>query len=1189
MAVSWTKEQQKVIDSRGKSLLVSAAAGSGKTAVLVARILSKIMDPVSPVDIDRLLVVTFTNAAASGMRERITKSIEDALKKDPGNTHLQRQSALIHNAQITTIDSFCLQLIRNHFHIIGLEPDFRVADPGELHLIKEEVFTKVIDRFYEEQDDTFLRFSENYSSGKNDDAIKEMVFALYDQARSNPWPQEWLNETRSVYDIACEADLSAQLWYQKLQSDLAHQAKENAEEVSHLIALCQDADGPSAYEEALRDDLAFYRTLSEADTYSSWYDLLLEHTFAKRKSIRNFEGDVKKKDYVSKRRDELKELTGTWKKEFFPIPVAEQIAGIRATSEMYQVLCDLTLAFASAFSEQKHTQHIVDFSDIEHFALRILIDPKTRKPTETALEYRNKFAEVMIDEYQDSNFLQEALLSAVSGEEDGIFNRFMVGDIKQSIYRFRLARPELFLDKYQTYADGDSQDQRERIDLHQNFRSRQEILDFSNQIFANIMHADIGNVEYDDAAALYHGRDDASDPAGDYLPEIILLDSTEKSARQTEKEARMIAARIKKMVAASEIPGLTYGDIVILTRAPSAVSEVYQNVFHDADIPLLIETKTGYFLAREVQQVLALLQVIDQPMQDVPLAAAMKSPFGHFSSEELAKIRIANPDGTFAAAVHQYTGDDPVLAEKIASFLSMLSAYRKKMRDMPIYRLLEDIYLNTDFVHEISALPAGKQRKANLDMLMEKAIAFSKTSYQGLLHFNRYIERLNKYEIDFGEAEVPGEQINAVRFMSIHKSKGLEFPVVFLAGAGKGFNDRDRHNTLLIHPDFGCGLRDINRRAHYKKDTLLRRSLSEDLKKENLGEELRVLYVAMTRAEKKLLITGSCKSDAYEEAVTDRKSAQSGFSKRYQAKSYLDWILGAFCADTKAKISLLGDEDLEQLSENQAKALRTDQNALYRASYQVDEHLIKDIDQAFSWRYPHPDTAGRQQKITVSEIKHRAYEENRRQMEIAPEAAVFEEPVLHPYVPAFMQEEEKPDGARYGTAMHFFLQNLDFSNLPKEKHERGRYIHEQLTFLQNNSKFDPQTLKLLSENKIRIFSESELADRMRIAARNNNLFLEQPFVMSLPAERIWTDTDPETADESEEVLTQGIIDVFWTEEDGIVLLDYKTDRITQAEELVSRYRVQLDLYREALNRRFPDLTVKETWIYSFWLNEAICV
>ena len=456
-----------------------------------------------------------------------------------------------------------------------------------------------------------------------------------------------------------------------------------------------------------------------------------------------------------------------------------------------------------------------------------------------------------------------------------------------------------------------------------------------------------------------------------------------------------------------------------------------------------------------------------------------------------------------------------------------------------------------------------------------------------LLHFNRYIERLKKYEVDFGEAEIPEEQINAVRFMSIHKSKGLEFPVVFLAGAGKGFHDRDRHQTLVIHPDFGCGLRDINRRAHYKKDTLLRRALSEYLLKENRGEELRVLYVAMTRAEKKLIITGSYQADAYEAAVQSGQAGPPGFSKRYQATSYLDWILSASCIGDESKISLLHDEDLEQLSEERAKAVRADQNALYRASYQANEDLIKAIDQAFTWRYPHPDTAGRQQKVTVSEIKHRAYEENRRQMDIAPVAAVFEEPVLHPYVPAFMQEEEKPDGSRYGTAMHYFLQNLDFAKLPKEKVERGEYIHERLHFLQNNSKSDPHTLKLLSEKRIRIFSESELADRMRIAAGNNCLFLEQPFVMSLPAERIWVDADPDTFDESEEVLTQGIIDVFWAEADGIVLLDYKTDRVTQADELVSRYKVQLDLYREALNRRFPDLKVKETWIYSFWLNEAI--
>lgn len=1187
MAVTWTKEQKQVIDSRDKSLLVSAAAGSGKTAVLVARILAKIMDPVSPVDIDRLLVVTFTNAAAAGMRARITDAIEKALRSDPESTHLQRQSALIHNAQITTIDSFCLQLIRNHFHKIGLEPDFRVADPGELHLLKEEVFTNIIDQFYETQDDTFLRFSENYSSGKNDDAIKDMVFALYDQARSNPWPHEWLDETRAVYRVTNEEDLLTQKWYQKLQKDLRHQAGECVEEAMQLITLCLDPDGPAPYEETLRDDLAFYRQLSEADTYAKWYDLLSEHSFVKRKSIRNFEGDLQKKKYIEDRRDALKKQTKDWQANYFAMSLEDQIRAIQATSEMYQILCDVTLAFADAFAKEKKQHRIVDFSDIEHFALQILVDPKTHLPTETADEYRNKFVEVMIDEYQDSNFLQEALLSAVSGEENGIYNRFMVGDIKQSIYRFRLARPELFLEKYQTYGESSENGKRERIDLHQNFRSRHEILDFSNQVFANVMRADIGNVEYDDAAALFHGRDDAQDPNGDYIPEIILLDSSENAEKQAEKEARLIASRIKKMVSDQEIPDLTYGDIVILTRAPSSVSETYQNVFHDADIPLMIETKTGYFSAREVQQVLALLQVIDHPMQDIPLTAAMKSPFGHFTSEELAKIRIDHPDGMFCTAVHEYAGNDATLSAKIDRFLTLLSSYRKKMRDMPIYQLLEDIYLNTDFVHETCALPAGRQRKANLDMLMEKAIAFSKTSYQGLLHFNRYIERLKRYEIDFGEAEIPEGKSNAVRFMSIHKSKGLEFPVVFLAGAGKQFNDRDQHKTLVIHPDLGCGMREINRRDHYKSDTLLRRALSADIKKENLGEELRVLYVAMTRAEKKLLITGSYNLEAFESAFGTDNTNRPGFSKRYDARSYLDWILMAGNLNDHARITLLTDEDMDALSDQKGKEIRADQNTLYREAYQADDDLVCEIDQAFSWSYPYPDASGRQQKITVSELKHRAYEENRKQLDIEPEENAFPEPVLHPYVPAFMQEEAKPDGARYGTAMHFFLQNMVFSNLPENKADRKSYIHDRLTFLRENSRFDPQTLSQLSENRIRIFAESDIADRMRIAAGNGSLFLEQPFVMSLPAQRVWPDKEASPASDDEDVLTQGIIDVFWIEEDGIVLLDYKTDRVEQPQELTQKYRVQLELYREALNRRFPDLPVKETWIYSFWLNKAI--
>lgn len=1204
MAVAWTIEQKQVIASRGKSLLVSAAAGSGKTAVLVARILSRIMDPDDPVDVDRLLVVTFTNAAAAGMRERITAAIEDALQSDPDNSHLQRQSALIHNAQITTIHSFCLQLIRSHFHAIDLEPDFRVADTGELHLLKEEVFAAILEECFEEKEASFLSFVENYSSGRNEDAIRDMVFSLYEQAVSNPWPEEWLQESARCYDVPDEAALSKQDWYQKLMSDLCLHAKESVRELEGLLAITMETDGPASYEAALREDLFFFRSLTDQTDYAFWCRALSEYQFPSLKADRKFQGSIEKKEAVKNRRDRIKEQTRKWKETYFKLPLSGQLESIRETRRMYLVLCELTERFSRAFAAQKRKNRMVDFSDIEHFALRILLDPATRQPTEIAAEYQNKFREVMIDEYQDSNYVQEALLSAVSGDSRGIRNRFMVGDIKQSIYRFRLARPELFLEKYESYAAGSNG--QERIDLRQNFRSRQEILDFSNRIFSGIMQADIGNVRYDDAAALRHGREDGSDPEGNYRPEILLIDDTEAAGEQNKKEAAVIADRIRRMVKDAEIPGLSYGDIVILTRAPSGVAEIYQQVFHDADIPLLLETKTGYFSAREVQQVLALLQVIDNPMQDIPLAAAMKSPFGGFCSEELAQIRIAHPGIPFYEAVAQYgeesgmhapSGGTENLTEKVIRFLNMVASFRQMMRDMPVYRLLEEIYLSTGFVDEVSALPAGRQRKANLDMLMEKAIAFSKTSYQGLLHFNKYIERLKRYEVDFGEAEIPDDGAQAVRLMSIHKSKGLEFPVVFVAGTGKKLNERDLSGTLVIHPDFGCGLRNINRQKRIKNDTLLRMALSADLKKANLGEEMRVLYVALTRAEKKLILTGSMKQEAAQQFLSENVTAPPGFSKRFQARCYLEWILMSLSEKEREMVSFLSDEAISEIELQRKKAVRADQNTLYRDAYRAADPEITDaLVKAFAWRYPYPDAHGRQQKISVSEIKHRAYEENRKSLAADPQASLFPEEILHPYIPKFMQEDAKPDGARYGTAMHFVLQNLDFAQLPEAPEKRPDYIRNRLEILQRESNFDPHTLQMLSVKKLCGFAASGLAERMRIHARKGRLFLEQPFVMSIRESETKQLILPEREEgfsgktsQPDEVLTQGIIDAFWVEEDGIVLLDYKTDRINEPQELIERYGIQLDLYQEALNRRFPALPVKECWIYSFWLEKAIAV
>ena len=639
MSVRWTKEQLQVIEARNKSLLVSAAAGSGKTAVLVERILSLITDAEKPVDIDGLLVVTFTNAAAAQMRERITQAIDTALQAEPDNLHLMRQASLIHNAQITTIDSFCSQLIRSHFHRIGLDPDFRVTDEGELRLIKEEIMETVLNQMYEDADQDFKLFSESYSNSRNDDMIRDMVFSLYDQARSNPWPFEWLERGKKAFAGADTGHLDGFSWYQMILEDLREQIMSYKKETESLRDMALAPDGPDFCADLLADDILFYRNILDMDSYDSLRDALTSYDWKRFPVKRGFQGDASLKDYIKDARNRMKDGCKKLTKDLFSLTEEEQIESLNYTGRMYDVLCEIVKKFHKEFQKQKKKLRIVDFSDIEHFALEILIDPETKRPTEVAREYRSRFYEVMIDEYQDSNYVQETLLSAVSGEPDGIENRFMVGDIKQSIYRFRLARPELFLEKYQSFSADESN--RQRIDLHQNFRSRAEVLTFANNIFECLMQPDVGRVAYDDAAKLYHGRSDDDDPAGDYTPEILLLPDTASAADLTRQETQMIAARIRRMVESQEIEGISYGDIVILMRAPGKVADVYLDTFHAEGIPLILTSKKGYFAAREVKQVLSLLQVIDNPMQDIPLVATMQSPFGNFSSDELARISAA--------------------------------------------------------------------------------------------------------------------------------------------------------------------------------------------------------------------------------------------------------------------------------------------------------------------------------------------------------------------------------------------------------------------------------------------------------------------------------------------------------------------------------------------------------------------
>lgn len=1235
MSVKWTKEQEKVINLRNRSLLVSAAAGSGKTAVLVQRIISMVTDKAEPLDIDRLLVVTFTNAAAAEMRERVGAAIENALEQEPYNQHLQRQLTLVHNAQITTIDSFCIRILRDHFHKIDLEPGFRIADEGELKLLREDVCEAVLEEFYQKADPEFFRFADSYSGAKNDLQIKEMILKLYNYAESYPWPKEWLETCVQQYEAANEAELEEKSWIRDFLSYLDVRIEDLITAQKKLLELTQEPDGPYMYEASIADDLRQLENLRKCEHFSQWQEAVSSIDFKNIGRSGKYEGSVAKKNAVMSGRKRMKDQIDKWKKTIFATPLEVQLERLTQTSKMVRVLVTLTQAFSDRFYEEKQKKNMLDFSDVEHNALRVLVNPETKELTETALEYQQQYREVMIDEYQDSNYVQETLLTAVSGVKNGNENLFMVGDVKQSIYRFRLARPELFMDKYHRFSTEESS--RQRIDLHRNFRSRREVVEAVNDIFYPLMEKDLGNVAYDAEAALYAGAEYPDYENADCCkPEFLLVPSQESGMERREQEAAAVAGRIWELVETQEIPGITYKDIVLLLRSMSGWAETYQKVFEQEGIPLIVASKTGYFSATEVQTVLSLLRVLDNPYQDIPMAAVMKSYFGKFTSEELAQIRAESPGMPFYQCVEQFTSseeqqkeeqiadtnvveaekqqkEEPIsdtdaveaeilpqekenknvsdqkshLAEKIIAFQEMLQNFRQRIPYTPIHRLLQEILDETGYRNYVAALPAGEQRRANLDMLMEKAVAYEQTSYHGLFHFIRYIDRLMKYDVDYGEAEIVSEQENAVRLMSIHKSKGLEFPVVFVCGMGKQFNEQDLNSNMIFHPEFGIGLKWFDCEKRTKANTLIHQIFAMEAKKENLGEELRVLYVALTRAKEKLILAGTCKLPEEGQYSGFSREEKVSFSTRYDAKSYWDWVMPVLGMENPDYRYVIWDEArMQQEEQRKLQDTALEHRTLLVALQNVSEIELTQLKETFSWEYAWKEEGTHKQKVSVSELKHRAMEERSESAEQTLNTAqpLFPDEIATPYVPWFVQEAKENAGALYGTMVHRFLECLDFAGLPDFAEEKqGLYfVKQQIDALCALGRMQEADAKRLNWKQLLGFLQSDTAKRMRVAAEQGTLEREKPFVMSVPANLVWEESRPE-----EEVLIQGIIDVFWEEADGIVLLDYKTDHVDNAQELVHRYKKQLELYADALSRFSGEKPVKEILIYSFALAETI--
>ncbi|MDO4470225.1 MAG: helicase-exonuclease AddAB subunit AddA [Bacillota bacterium] len=1215
MGVSWTEEQQKVIDTRNCNILVSAAAGSGKTAVLVERIIQRITDKNNPVDIDELLIVTFTRAAAGEMKERIRQAIEKKLEENPEDEHLQRQSTLVHHALITTIDSFCSYIVKNYFHLIDLDPSFRMGDEGEMRLLQADVADAVLEEAYTEEAPSFLAFSDGFAGGKTDKKIPEMIIKLYSFSMSYPYPEEWLLNCRKAYEIKSIEELENADWMKLIKNEVKQEIKEVSMLLKQAVEIAKEPDGPVFYIGLLEDEASAVAKLERTENFFEWKEMLDKLEFKRLPAGKKAEKELvseNQQELAKNLRSEAKDQIKALKERYFQETAEEMLENLQRAGEPVGVLVDLTLAFMKLYREKKKEKNILDFGDLEHYALEILIKHTEEKDerTDAARELSKKFAEIMIDEYQDSNLVQEKLLTSVSKMEDGIYNIFMVGDVKQSIYRFRLARPDLFMEKFKTYPQEEGKDCL-RIDLHKNFRSRAEVLEGVNYLFYQIMGEDLGGVEYDRTAALYPGRifppkpEEESEPA----TEVLLLEDEEENTR--ELEARMVALRIGELAGkylvldkkTEEYRPAKYSDFTILLRTMSGWAETFKKILNSCGIPASVTTKTGYFSAQEVTTVLDYLKILDNPMQDIPLAAALHGLPDGFSFQELAEIKVLGMEnektGFYEALLLGEKLSSP-LGEKIRRFFAVYRELRRKVPYTPMHELIWDFYDATDFLVYQQAFVSGEQRKANLLMLAEKARDYESTSYRGLFNFIRYIENLKKYQVDFGEANTLSENEDTVRIMSIHGSKGLEFPIVFVCGMGKQINMQDARESIVLHPDLGIGSPYVDTQLRIRTRTILQKAVQREILLESLGEELRILYVALTRAKEKLILTGvtSKLEDTLKsfEMLKKQEEERLPYGLRVKGKSYLDWVLKALARhramkplyemyklsvypfnemyDKEPDFTVRQVQPLELvLDEAQLRTeemLKKGELLLWDSKEVYDEKWRELFKDSFSYEYPYEAEGSIPAKLTVSEVKRMQNED------IEESEMLLQEKETEEIVPFFMQEtKEELKGAAKGTLYHRVWENLDYDKIDT-KEQIGEQLKNILTAEEQKSIWVPDFNR---------FAKSPLAGRMKAASQRGQLYREQPFVISMPANQIREEYETEV-----EILVQGIIDAYFEEEDGLVLVDYKTDKVQkgQEKELVEKYKVQMQYYKKALEM-ITDKEVKEIYIYSTGIGKAVLV
>lgn len=1223
----WTDEQKQAIETRRCNLLVSAAAGSGKTAVLVERIIQIITSKDNPVDIDKLLVVTFTSAAAAEMRERIAMAITNELEKDPSSKNLQRQLTLLSRANITTMHSFCLDVIKNNFHVIELDPAFRILDETEGVLIKNEVLEELFEDKYEEGNQEFLDLVEAYSNSKDDEKLREIVLNLYRFSMSGPWPEKWLKEKSEEFNIATLEQLDNSSWMNVLKESIYIELQGLIELNRTAIELCSSTEGLEPYLDAFNDDASILVSIENAldKDIKSLYNSIYNISFSKLKVVRkNKVSDVNIQDRVKAIRDSIKKKIKKFQEDIFVNSPEDMLIAIKNSYPFMKKLCDIVIEFKERFDNAKKERGTLDFNDLEHLCLKIL----SNEEIGVAASYREYFDEVLVDEYQDSNNVQEAIIDLVSRKKFDNPNVFMVGDVKQSIYRFRQAKPELFLEKYNTYSNTEGNNR--KIQLYKNFRSRLEVVNGVNYIFKELMSKTVGELEYTEDEALNLGAsypkvDDDNTMIGGEI-ELHILDKTneledkkddseEEEINSINLEARIVANRIKELIAGKDgkvykvldkhtgkYRKVTYKDIVILLRATKNWAEIFLDEVGAEGIPIYADTGTGYFESIEIRTVISLLKIIDNPMQDIPMIAVLRSPIIGLSSEELANIRLVNKDNYYydnIKLISESREVDQDLSYKCREFLTKLNRWREKALYTPIDEFIWYVYDETAYYGYVGAMPNGVLRQANLRILFQRAKQYEETSFKGLFNFINFIDKLRKSSGDMGSAKILGENEDVVRIMSIHKSKGLEFPVVFLCGSGKQFNLMDLNSNILYHDELGLGPDYVDIEKRFSLSTIAKEAIKQKIKLETLSEEMRILYVAFTRAKEKLIITGSTKSV---DKLASNCCLSASFSNNnilpsevIKAKSYLEWICLALCKHKDGEVLrdlssiqdvvIIGDDSkwniklwksIDLLVDNSEENVDNLNNSVDILNKTVDKN--KEICAKLGYVYKYEDVTRMKSNFSVSDLKKKDYEEEelnstelyRTNIELKPR---------------FLQEEKGLSSSEIGTAMHFVMQSLDL-----DKVNNREEIKEQLKSFLKLELISEEEYRAIAVDKLMKYFESNLGKRVLEAhERGSKVLRELPFYTEINV--IDVDKSLNNDVSEEKVRLQGVIDCFFQDRDNkIVLLDYKTDYIPKGglNEFIDKYRAQLKYYKEALEK-ITECDVKECYLYSFYINKEILV